>query len=154
LPGDTTLSSNSSGLNLVGSEGQINLQFGIAITPDRSSNLGVYFDLALNGYNINVGWPESWCESADDVLNSIKSGLQTAGSAANSVVESQLTKILKAAPLNLTATEASNLLKNVSIQFESVSFANHSWALSNTSDPTIVISPGPILGYPRTFYLE
>ena len=151
LPGDTTLSSNASGLNVVGSEGQINLQFGIAITPDTSSNLGVYFDLALNGYNIHVGWPESWCESADDVLNSIQSGLQTAGSAANGVVESQLATILQAAPLNLTATEASNLLQNVSIQFETVTFANYSWALSNTSDPTIVISPGPILGYPRSF---
>jgi hypothetical protein len=154
LPGDTTLSSNSNGLNVVGSEGPTNLQFGIAITPDTSPNLGVYFDLALNGYNINVGWPESWCESANDVLNSIKSGLQTAGSAANNVVQSQLMTILQAAPLNLTATEANNLLKNVSIQFESVSFADYSWALSNKSDPTIVISPGPILGYPQAFYLQ
>jgi hypothetical protein len=151
LPGDTTLASNSSGLNVVGSEGQINLQFGIAITPDRSSNLGVFFDLALNGYNIHVGWPESWCESADDVLHSIQSGLQTAGSAANNLVASRLATILQSAPLNLTAGEAHNLLQNVSIQFESVSFANHSWPLSNTSDSTIVISPRPILGYPRKF---
>ena len=117
LPGNTFIVATPSGLNIAASEGQINLDFGIAIIPDTSHNLDLYFDLLLNGYNIHVGWPEDWCESPDDVLNSIKSGLQTAGSAANNVVQSQLMTILQAAPLNLSSLGASNLLQNISIQF-------------------------------------
>jgi hypothetical protein len=152
LPGNTTLSASSAGLNVAGSESQINLKFGVQVIPDTSPNLGIYFDLILNGYNIHVGWPEDMCKSAGDILNSIKSGLQTAGSAANGVVQSQLTGILEATPFNLSSGEVSNLLQNVSIQFCQVLFpTNHSWPLSNTSDPAIVIWPVPVLGYPRAF---
>lgn len=150
LPGNTSISVNSNGFNISGSESEVSLDFGLRITPDTSANLNVYFDLALNGWNINVGWPESWCESATDVLNSIKAGLQTAGSAANKLVASQISTILQSAPLNLSSGEAITLLDNVSIQFVYASYPNnHTWGLSNKTDSTIVIFPQPVIGYPR-----
>jgi hypothetical protein len=152
LPGNTSLTASSSGLSITGSKSGAHLQFGVAIVPDTSPNLSLFFDLLLNGWNIHVGFPADLCESANDVLNSIRSGLQSADSAANGVVQSQLMTILQGTPLNLSSGEASNLLQNVSIQFSQVSFpANHNWALSNKSDTTVVISPTPVIGYPRRF---
>jgi hypothetical protein len=152
LPGNTNLTVNGNGLNVAGSESQVSLQFGIQIAPDTTPNLSLYFDLALNGWNIHVGWPESWCESADDVLNSIRSGLTSADSSANGVVASQILSILQKAPLNLTQGEATTLLQKISLQFVYVSYPNnHTWALSNKTDKTVVIFPQPTIGYPRTF---
>jgi hypothetical protein len=150
LPGNTDITSTPWGLSLAGSQSQASIQFGIQMVPDTSANLNAFLDLALNGWNIHVGWPESWCESAGDILNKIKSGLGTAGSAANTAVQNHLTAILEGPPLNLNATETQNLLKAVSIQFATVSFANaHTWALTNQSDPTRVIFAQPVIGYPR-----
>jgi hypothetical protein len=150
LPGNTQLTSTPWGISLAGSESQASIQFGIQIVPDNSANLSAFLDLSLNGWNIHVGWPESWCESADDILSKIKSGLGTAGSAANTAVQQHLTAILEGPPLKLNATETQNLLKNVSIQFATVSFqASHSWPLSNKTDGTRVIFAQPVIGYPR-----
>jgi hypothetical protein len=147
LPVDTTLTANPSGLTVNGSEDEASLEFGVQIFPDSGPNLGVYFDLALNGYNIHVGWPDSWCESADDILDSIEESLQTAGSAANTVVEKQLVKALES---NFSSTEAKTILERISIQFVSVSYPNrHRWAASNTQDSETVISAKPVFGYPR-----
>lgn len=52
--------------------------------------------------------------------------------------------------MKLNTTETQNLLKNVSIQFATVSFqASHSWPLSNKTDSTRVIFAQPVIGYPR-----
>lgn len=150
LPGNTQITSTPWGLSLAGSQSQASLQFGIQIVPDTSANLNAFLDLALNGWNIHVGWPESWCESADDILNKIKSGLGTAGSAANMAVRNHLTAILEGPPLNLNAAETANLLKAVSIQFAAVQFASgHTWPLTNHTDSTRVLFAQPVIGYPR-----
>jgi len=150
LPGNTMLTASSSGLGVAGSESEASIQFGVQVVPDTSTNLDVFFDLTLSNWDINVGWPESWCESAGDILNAIRSGLQTAGSGANQLVLNNLTAIITGPPFSLTAGEAQALLDKVSIQFTSVSFPNQlSWALSDQNEDTIVIFAQPIIGFPR-----
>jgi hypothetical protein len=120
--------------------------------PDTSPNLSLFFDLALDGYNIHVGWPADCGTNATKVLNQIKSALQTSDSGANKIVSGTITKAFERPPLNLDAAVTQKLLENVSIQFISMSLPNsHTWALSDTTDKTIVIVPQLALGYPRTF---
>jgi hypothetical protein len=150
LPGDTQLSSTPWGISVQGSESQASIQFGVQIIPDKSPYLGLYLDLALNGWNISVGWPESWCESADDILNSIKSGLQSADSNVNKVVQENILGMLQGPPLSLPTEWAQTLFSNTSIQFVALSFVNnYTWPLSNASDSTVVLTPNVAIGYPR-----
>jgi hypothetical protein len=150
LPGNTQISATSWGLNLSGSKSGANIQFGIAIVPDTSPNLGVFLDLSLNGWNIHVGWPADWCESATDVLNSIKSGLQTSGSSTNQAVTNEIMANLEGPPIGLSPALAMDLINAVSIQFITLTFDNnYSWPLSNTTDQTVVVSPALAFGYPR-----
>jgi hypothetical protein len=92
LPGNTTLTANPWGIGVAGSEGQADIQFGVQLVADTSPNLSIFFDLALDGWNIHVGWPTSWCESADDILNKIRTSLQTSGSKAGQLVSGTITK--------------------------------------------------------------
>ena len=150
LPGNTQLTVTPWGLGVTGSESQANIQFGVQIVPDRSPNLGVWLDVAINGWNVNVGWPESWCESAGDIVNSIKSAIQTAGSSVNKVVEQEILNTLQGAPLNLTSNEANTIFDDTSFQFVSLNFDdNYSWPLSNGNDRTVVLKPNVAIGYPR-----
>lgn len=152
LPGNTTLSANPWGLGVVGSSSGADIQFGIQLVPDTSPNLSVFFDLALDGWNIHVGWPADWCTSADDILNKIRSALQTSGSTANNLVSGTITKAFEGPPLNLSAAITQKLLDAVSIQFVTMSLPNkHTWPLSNHSDKTIVVVPQLTLGFPRGF---
>ena len=157
LPGNTTITSGGPyGLNFSGSEGQVSMNFNIAIVPDTSPDLGDFLDLSINGYDISVGWPTSWFESADDVLNKIKSGIAAAGSSINTAVLKRMEGILEAPPENLTASMASNFLNNeVSVVFFGVGYpTSHSWNIGNTSDGTIVLTADPCIGFPRNFTVD
>lgn len=153
LPGNTTITSGGPyGLNFNGSEGQVSMNFNIWIAPDTSPNLGDFMDLSINGYDINVGWPTSWVESADDVLNKIKAGIAAAGGSINTAVLKRMEGILEAQE-GLTASMASNFLNNeVSVVFYGIGYPNvHSWNIGNTTDGTIVLTANPCIGFPRNF---
>jgi hypothetical protein len=81
----------------------VDVEFGIQLIPDISPNLSIFFDLALDGLNIHVGFPADRGTSANDILNDIKSRLQTSGSTANQLVAGTITKACEGSPLNLTA---------------------------------------------------
>jgi hypothetical protein len=152
LPGNTTLKANSWGLGVVGSKSGADIQFGIQIVPDTSTNLSLYLDLALDGWDISVGFPADWCTNADDILNNIRSALQTSGSTTNKLVSAAITKVFEEPPLSLSSTVTQKVLDHVSIQFVSVSLPNkHTWALSDETDETVVIVPQLTLGFPRGF---
>ena len=152
LPGDTVLTANPWGISVVGDKSGADIDFGIQLTPDTSPNLGVFFDLALHNWNIQVGFPADWCTNADAILAQIKSALQTDNSKANQLVAGTITKAFEGPPLNLSAAVTQKLLAAVSIQFTSLSLPNkHTWPLSNTSDKTIVVVPQLTLGFPRVF---
>jgi hypothetical protein len=152
LPGDTMLSANPWGIGVVGDKSGADIEFGIQLTPDTSPNLGVFFDLALHNWDIQVGFPADWCTNADAILAQIKGALQTDNSKANQLVAGTITKAFEGAPLNLSAAVTQKLLNAVSIQFTSLSLPNkHTWPLSNTSDKTIVVVPRLTLGFPRVF---
>ena len=149
LPGNTVLSTTPWGLSVSGSQSQAHLQFGIQITPDTSHDLGVFVDLALNGWNIHVGWPESWCKSADSILSTIRSGLQKSDSSANQAILADVQQALEGPPLQLPQAVVTALLAAVTLQFSSLVFpTNHTWPLSNQSDTTAVLVPQLVLGYP------
>jgi hypothetical protein len=150
LPANSALQTTASGFTVAGSRSGADVQFGVALTPDTSANIGVYFDLALNGYNIHVGFPASCGTSANTILGSIKSALKTPNSAVNQLVEAQIKKGVMANSPNLTEFQAAMLLAHVSIQFTSLVFSDpYSWSLSNQDDPTLVIHPELVIGYPR-----
>jgi hypothetical protein len=152
LPGNTKLKANSWGIGVVGSQSGVDIQFGIQMVPDTSYNLSLFFDLELHGYNIHVGFPADCGTNATDVLNQIKTGLQTSDSSANKIVSTSITKAFEEPPLNLSDTITKELLKKVSIQFVTMTMPNtHSWALSNKTDKKIVVVPSLTLGYPRRF---
>jgi hypothetical protein len=152
LPGDTMLSANTWGIRVVGDRSGADIDFGIQLTPDTSPNLGVFFDLALHNWNIQVGFPADWCTNADAILAQIRTALQTDNSKANQFAANTIIKAFEGAPLNLSAAVTQKLFNAVSIQFTSLSLPNkHTWPLSNTSDKTIVVVPQPTLGFPRVF---
>ncbi|HXQ14528.1 MAG TPA: hypothetical protein VN814_07910 [Caulobacteraceae bacterium] len=152
LPGNTELTATPWGLSVQGSESQANIQFGVAMVPDTSSNLNLFLDLAINGWNVSVGWPESWCESAGDIVNSIKSGLQSADSSVNKTIQQQILNVLQGQPLNLPLKQAQSLLANTSMQFVSLSFDNNfTWALSDVKNTTSVLTPNIAIGFPRAW---
>ena len=155
FPGNTIIDSGaaltgSAGLTFAGSEGQVSLAFGINITPDLSQDLQTFLDINLNGWHINVGFPTDLGESADDVLNSIRSGLGTAATGLNATVLQQMQTILEAQE-GLTASMAMTFLtQDVSVTFMDVNFPNqHSWGIGDTSDKTIVLTADPCIGFPR-----
>jgi hypothetical protein len=152
LPGNTVLSTNTWGIGVVGDKSGADIDFGIQLTPDTSPNLGVFFDLALHNWNIQVGFPADWCTNADAILAQIRAALQTDNSKANQLVSGTITKAFEGPPLNLSSAVTQKLLEAVSIQFTSLSLPNkHTWPLSNTSDKTIVVVPQLTLGFPRVF---
>jgi hypothetical protein len=152
LPGDTMLSTNPWGISVVGDSSGADIEFGIQLTPDTSPNLGVFFDLALHNWDIQVGFPADWCTNADTILAQIRTALQTDNSKANQLAVGTIMKAFEGPPLNLSAAVTQKLFNAVSIQFTSLSLPNkHTWPLSNTSDKTIVVAPQLTLGFPRVF---
>jgi hypothetical protein len=152
LPGDTKLTANSWGIGVAGDSSGADIQFGIALTPDTSPNLNIFFDLALHNWDIHVGFPADWCTSADSILNKIKTALQTDNSAANTLAKGTITKAFEGPPLNLSAQVTQKVMNAVSIQFTHLTLpTSHTWALTNTTDKTIVVVPTLTLGFPRVF---
>jgi hypothetical protein len=150
LPGNTMLSANPWGVGVVGSKSGADIQFGIKVVPDTSSNLAVFVDLGLENWNIHVGFPADWCTTAQDILNQIRSDLTSEEGEVNVFVKSQILQILQKPPVNLSAALASSLLNHVSVTFSSIIFpTKHIWPLSATNDGTIVMTVHPTLGYPR-----
>jgi hypothetical protein len=155
LPAGTALVAGPSGIFVGVSQSGVDAGFGVALVPDTSSNLSLFFDLALNGYNIHVGLPAACGTNADAILAQIKSELQTADSKVNGVVSDALKTACQSPPLGLSLDATKKLLGLVSIQFISVTYPvpapGHLWPLSAQSDPTIVAAPQLALGFPRTF---
>jgi hypothetical protein len=153
LPGNTKITAGGPyGLNFSGTEGQVSINFNISIAPDTSPNLGDFLDLSINGWNIHVGWPTSWVESANDVLKKIKSGIAQAGVGVNKAVLSQIQSILETED-GLTPELASYFVNNdVSVTFYGIGYPNpHSWGIGSTSDKTVVLVANPCIGFPRNF---
>jgi hypothetical protein len=155
LPGNTKLTSNASGLSVEGSKKGADIQFGVSIVPDTSFNLSLFVDLALNGWNIHVGWPADLCESANDVLKTIRKSLQTSGTSVNAAVLSNIESALTSPPENLSSELAATLLGLISTQFTSVTILNnYTWPLKDTTDGTLILFAQPVFGFPRRFDAE
>lgn len=153
LPGNTTITVGGPyGLNFSGSQGQVNINFNVSIAPDTSPALQSFLDVSINGWNINVGWPTSWFESADDVLNKIRSGIAGAGTNINNAVLARIQSILETDD-GIPSQLAANFLNNeVSVTFSGVGYpTSHSWGINDTNDNTVVIVADPCIGFPRRF---
>jgi len=150
LPGNTKLSTTPWGINVVGSQSGADIQFGIKVVGDNSSNLAIFADLSLENYNVHVGFPADCKTNAHDIVNQIRSSLQSEDSHANGTILNLILKILENPPVGLSAELASKLLNLVSFTFSSIVFANnHTWPLSDTTDNTVIMNVSPVVGWPR-----
>jgi len=152
LPGNTIITAGGPyGLNFSGSEGQVSINFNIWTAANISPNLKDFLDLSINGWDINVGWPTSWGESANNVLNKIKSGIAGTGSSINTVVLQRMEGLLESQE-GLSASVVSKFLnQEVSVTFYGIGYPHsHSWGIGHTSDKTIVLTANPCIGYPRS----
>lgn len=150
LPGNTQLSANPWGLGVSGSESEADIQFGISLVPDASYNLSSWVQLQLNGYDISVGWPESWCKSAHDILVQIENSLGSEDGTVNGDIKTLIKQVLQSDVPGNSAAIANDLFNMTSITFTSIVLPNrHQWALSATGDKTEVIAVHPTIGWPR-----
>ncbi len=158
LPGNTQITASPSGLAFSGSHAGADVKFGISIVPDTSFDLSTFLDLRLASWNINVGWPADWCTNADDILTQIVSGLQGAGTSMNASVLTRMEAIFAeeeglpdpATNSGVAALVSKFFNSDVAVTFMDVTFpTQHTWALSNTTDSTVVITGDLCIGYPR-----
>lgn len=152
LPGNTVLSVRPWGFNVVGSKEGVDLQFGFRVIAHTGSNLSVFVELAIDGWNIYVGFPADFCTNAHAVRLQIQAALANETGPANVIVRKKILEVFQAPPLSLKADIATQLFNLVSITFSSIIFpGNHNWALSNVNDNTTVMSVHPTIGFPRAF---
>lgn len=159
LPGNTKVTASPSGLAFSGSSDGADVKFGMSIVPDTSFNLGTYLDLQLSSWHIHVGWPADWCTSADDILAEIVQGLQGAGASMNAAVLKKLEKVfadMESLPDPATNAGSAAIAgkffnSDVSVTFMDLTYpTQHTWAASNTTDTTVVITGDLCIGYPRS----
>jgi hypothetical protein len=151
LPGNTSITASPAGLSFSGSHKGADIQFGIGVLPDTSSDLDSFFDLSLLSWNIHVGWPADWCTTADDILGQIKSGVQNAGTGVNKTVTLMIQNTLAAAYPLIPVNNISNFTeKDISVTFNDVAYIPYTWAASDTKDSTIVLVAQPVIGWPRS----
>lgn len=156
LPGNTTITANGSGLSFSGSSSGADVNFGIGITPDTSSDLDAFFDIALTSWNIDVGWPADWCTSADDILHQIQGAVGGAGASVNAKVLALMKGILDKAYPGLQDEVATFIDQDVSVTFINLSYPKpgYSWPASNTKDGTVALLAEPVIGWPRSLASE
>jgi hypothetical protein len=154
LPRNTVITAAPNSLSFKGTraDGEISVKFSISIVPDTSADLSDFLDVALTSWDINVSWPVSWWISAEDVLTSVKAGISEAGTSVNAAVLARMETTLEQQDQVLPGL-AKNFFENeVSVTFMDVEFPlTHSWDLSNTTDPALVVRADPCIGYPRSF---
>jgi hypothetical protein len=158
LPGNTKITASSSGLSFSGSSSGADVKFGITIVPDTSFYLNTYLDLMLSSWNIHVGWPADWCTNADDILVEIVQGLQSAATKMQTSVLTRLEQAfveLENLPEPTPGSAFAALINtffnsDISVTFRDITYPEqHTWATSNTTDTTVVITGDLCVGYPR-----
>ncbi len=146
LPSNTTLTSGPTGIWVAGDQQGANVQFGVKLVPHTSTNLNVFADIGLNGWNIHVGFPADCKLNADEILAKIKTMLATDDSAVNAFIKTKVMQFLT----EIAGTFANQVYAIISITFTSVEFpTKHTWPLNNTEDTTGIITIGPTIGYPQ-----
>jgi len=150
LPGNTHITASPSGLSFSGSDSGAEIKFSISLTPDTSFDLDALLDLRLSSWDINVGWPADWCTNADDVLVEIVRGLQGSAASMNAAVLAQMEEAFhETEGLSLPTVQAF-FASDASVTFMDVTYpTQHTWPLSSTTDPTVVIAGDLCIGYPR-----
>jgi hypothetical protein len=146
LPSDTMLTSKPWGIWVAGDQSGANVQFGVKLVPHTSTNLNVFADIGIDGWNIHVGFPADCKTSADGILNQIKTMLANDDSAVNAFIKAKVMQFLT----EIAGEFAKQVFGTISITFTSISFpTTYSWPLKNTTDSTGIITIGPTIGYPQ-----
>ena len=146
LPSNTTLTSGPTGIWVAGDQQGANVQFGVKLVPHTSTNLNVFADIGLNGWNIHVGFPADCKLNADEILAKIKMMLATDDSAVNAFIKTKVMQFLT----EIAGTFANQVYAIISITFTSIEFpTKHTWPLSDVKDTTGIIAIGPTIGYPQ-----
>jgi hypothetical protein len=150
LPGNTQITASPSGLSFAGSDSGADIRFSITIRPDTSFDLSTLLDLQLSSWDIHVGWPADWCTNADDILAEIVRGIQDSAGSMNASVMGEIEQALADNENLPTSLVRDFFASDASVTFMDVTFpAPHTWAISNTSDSTVVVAGDICIGYPR-----
>jgi hypothetical protein len=156
LPSDTVLSAGGIwapyGLNFVGSTGDdVRINFTLRISPDSSSNLALFFDLRLNGWDIEVDFPDSLWVSAQDLASDLIYGVGAEQGPVNAGIFNFIASVLaKQDGISLEIAQ-SFLQTEVTVTFVDITYPEiaHSWGLAATDDQTVVLRATPAIGFPR-----
>jgi hypothetical protein len=146
LPSNTTLQTFPWGLWAAGDQQGADVQFGMKIVPHTSTNLNVWAEIGIDGWNIHVGFPADCKYNAHEIRLQIQQALEQENSPLNAFIKTRIMSVLT----KVAGNYATDVFKAVSITFTSIRIqAGHTWPLSNKTDTTAVINVGPTIGYPQ-----
>jgi len=157
LPSNTLISAGGQdaayGINFVGSSAEVRLIFNVWIAPATGSDIRDYFNLTVNGWDVNVYFPDTLFISASDIANALVHGIPAAdGSVSAGVVGTLANDLVGLADGLITLDQAKNFFGNdVTVTFANIAYPAqlHSWGLSDTSDTTIILTATPAIAFPQ-----
>jgi hypothetical protein len=152
LPSGTTLTTGPAGLDVSGiSEdlGLITVEFGVAIAADPTPNLASFVDLSVSHANIDVLFPASIFTSYSQILQMLETALNAAAGDLNTGILAKMEGIIESQEHVSAAAAQKFLTQDVSVTFTNISFADYTWKIGATTDPTIVMTADLSIGFPR-----
>jgi hypothetical protein len=157
LPSDTLISAGGAdapfGINFVGSSNEVRLIFNVWIAPATGSDIQDYFNLTVNGWDINVYFPDTLFITAGEIADALVRGIPAAdGSVSAGVVNTLAADLVAQGEGLITLDQAKTFFNNeVTVTFANITYPEelHSWGLSDTNDTTIIIRATPAIGFPQ-----
>jgi hypothetical protein len=157
LPSNTLISAGGAdatyGINFVGSSNEVRLIFNVWIAPTTGSDIQDYFNLTVNGWDINVYFPDTLFITAGEIADALVRGIPAAdGSVSAGVVNTLAADLVAQGEGLITTDQAKTFFNNeVTVTFANITYPEelHSWGLSDTNDTTIIIRATPAIGFPQ-----
>jgi hypothetical protein len=146
LPSNTVLQSFPWGIWAKGDQQGADVQFGMAFVPHTSTNLNVWAEVVIHGWNIHVGFPADCKVNAHEIRLQIQQALKEDTSPLNAFIKKEIMSVLT----GTAGKFASDIFGLVSITFTSIRFQpGHQWAVVAKNDKTPVMNVSPTIGYPQ-----
>jgi hypothetical protein len=142
-------------LNFSGSEGDdVRINFTLRISPDTSSDLSKYVDLTLNGWDIEVDFPDSLWISPLGLSWMLFYGVAAEQEPVNEGILTFIARVLAGEDSSITQAAAQLFLQTqVTVTFMNIAYPEnaYSWGLADTNDQTVILRATPAIGFPILF---
>ena len=151
LPSGTTLTTSPAGLDVSFSETAdlVDVWFGVAARPDASPNLQSFVDLSLRYVNIVDLLPPFIHPNGAEILQAIVDAVGGAAGDLNQQVLTTMETDIEQQDNVSAQTAQTFFTQYVSVTFTNISFANYTWNITATGDPTFVMTATLCIGFPR-----